>query len=880
MSVVSDSAYVLDPFGASGTPPEVSDGATHTGWDWGVGVPAQKQAAVEDLPPVASNSVAATAAAAAASVIPQKTHSIDTSQMILAQGSSNKRPLSISLCGIESLQSAADAAAQEQVFAASLVDSAVFKRDAMGIITDPLAVFRTSDGKYSQSEPLVMSLIAQLAFGESLDGFNMAAPTGADAEGIVTIAESQREHKPDANDGTEGLKTSSKEAGEDRDAVEPAAAGVSDAATATETKPVGGRRWWQWGQRNTPALTITTAATNLPTSVVHAQTMPAPGGTDDKPVMPADAVSINIPPRRDIHSDGAADDYDDEEEEARFAQHTHYAKTLRLTSAQLKSLGLQRGANTVKFLVPSNKAYCEAKIFYYRHDTQIVISDIDGTITKSDALGHLFNMVGKDWTHTGVAKLYTDIARNGYEILYLTSRAIGQAAGTRVFLDTVKQGDYILPLGPLLLSPDRLFTSFHREVIMRRPHEFKMACLRDIKNLFDGASPFYAGFGNRITDAMSYRSVNVPVSRICTIDTSGEVKLELLPGYRSSYVKMNDLVDMMFPPLSSKLDPKFNDWEYWKTSLPSIDGDLAEIEAQLEAEKEAKRQEEERERLHKAALEDGRKSPSIFTRATRATRAASSVQPIDAVPPSLSPSQTAIGADSRARADSWAPPPPPQQLPPSPPVGASDSLEQTTVVQPPLVAVPTPQSGMALVQPIGIPPSRDTSSGSGRGDTTQRVSSMASNGSVSSNGNSRMSMLQKVNPFNLVRGSSPPAPANGINSNSGVEQSAFPQLKGSPPRTSELNNGGGSQLSLTDDPDVAAAASRLVPQFSKVSIESKNASDDEEYSDADDVDSEIDDSEIDDSEIDNDDDDEDDGDDEIDQETMNIIHDLDEIQYL
>lgn len=40
-------------------------------------------------------------------------------------------------------------------------------------------------------------------------------------------------------------------------------------------------------------------------------------------------------------------------------------------------------------------------------------------------------MIGRDWTHLGVAKLYTDIARNGYKMMYLTSRAIGQADTTR-----------------------------------------------------------------------------------------------------------------------------------------------------------------------------------------------------------------------------------------------------------------------------------------------------------------------------------------------------------------------------------------------------------------------------------------------------------------
>ena len=73
---------------------------------------------------------------------------------------------------------------------------------------------------------------------------------------------------------------------------------------------------------------------------------------------------------------------------------------------------------------------------------------------------------------------------------------------------------------------------------MRKPEVFKMACLRDIQRLFGPCArkPFYSGFGNRITDALSYRSVDVPSSRIFTIDSTGEVKMELLDlaGYKSS----------------------------------------------------------------------------------------------------------------------------------------------------------------------------------------------------------------------------------------------------------------------------------------------------------------------------------------------------------
>lgn len=169
------------------------------------------------------------------------------------------------------------------------------------------------------------------------------------------------------------------------------------------------------------------------------------------------------------------------------SSNVQYIKSLRLPSHLLKSLNLRPGVNTISYTVNTKlqgTATCHSRIFLWRSDARIVISDIDGTITKSDALGHLFTMVGKDWTHVGVASLYSKIAANGYEFLYLTSRAIGQAASTRGYLKGVEQDRFQLPDGPIIMSPDRLFTALHREVIQRRPDEFKIACLRDIQRLF------------------------------------------------------------------------------------------------------------------------------------------------------------------------------------------------------------------------------------------------------------------------------------------------------------------------------------------------------------------------------------------------------------
>ncbi|MCJ1468103.1 hypothetical protein MMC07_006730 [Pseudocyphellaria aurata] len=252
----------------------------------------------------------------------------------------------------------------------------------------------------------------------------------------------------------------------------------------------------------------------------------------------------------------------------------NYAKTLRLTSDQLKALGLKAGLNNMSFSV--NRATCHASMYFWTYDVPIVISDIDGTITKSDALGHVLNMIGRDWTHAGVAKLYTDIVANGYNILYLTSRSVGQADTTRAYLNGVSQEGFKLPKGPVIMSPDRTIAALRREIYLRKPEIFKMACLRDILNLFSQKrNPFYAGFGNRLTDALSYRSVNIPSTRIFTINSNTEVSLDLLTlnKYKSSYVTMREVVDHFFPPvcLLATGGEEFTDFNYWRESPLDID---------------------------------------------------------------------------------------------------------------------------------------------------------------------------------------------------------------------------------------------------------------------------------------------------------------------
>lgn len=289
----------------------------------------------------------------------------------------------------------------------------------------------------------------------------------------------------------------------------------------------------------------------------------------------------------------------------------NYAKTLRLTSDQLKAIKLKPGRNSMAFTV--NRATCQANIYLWRYDVPIVISDIDGTITKSDALGQVLNIIGHDWTHIGVAKLYTDIVNNGYNIMYLTSRGVGQADTTRAYLNGVLQESYRLPKGPMILSPDRTIAALRRELYIRKPEVFKMACLRDIQNLFgQGRTPFYAGFGNRFTDALSYLSVSIPSYRIFTINSYAEVSLDLLSlnKLRYNYVNMGEVVDHYFPPVDTLVKgggEECTDFQYWREPVLDID-DFSDSESD---EKDGDDGEEENDNEGDDGLEESILSDSI-----------------------------------------------------------------------------------------------------------------------------------------------------------------------------------------------------------------------------------------------------------------------------
>ncbi|XP_068587232.1 phosphatidate phosphatase LPIN1 isoform X2 [Cebidichthys violaceus] len=328
----------------------------------------------------------------------------------------------------------------------------------------------------------------------------------------------------------------------------------------------GGRWWFSWRSRNSDSKSesVTDAGGDSGESSL---TMPSGNGMKDE------SSSSDEDHRSSNQVSGSC-----QSELLVSSGSVCYKKTLRLTSEQLASLQLKEGPNDVVFSVTTQyqgTCRCHGTIYLWSWDDKIIISDIDGTITRSDTLGHILPTLGKDWTHQGIARLYHKVSQNGYKFMYCSARAIGMADMTRGYLHWVNERGTMLPIGPVLLSPSSLFSALHREVIEKKPEKFKIECLTDIKQLFyPNTEPFYAAFGNRATDVYSYKEVGVPLNRIFTVNPKGELIQEHAKTNISSFGRLCEMVDHDFPVLAQDEEADvpcsdtFDQVNYWSEQLP------------------------------------------------------------------------------------------------------------------------------------------------------------------------------------------------------------------------------------------------------------------------------------------------------------------------
>lgn len=174
---------------------------------------------------------------------------------------------------------------------------------------------------------------------------------------------------------------------------------------------------------------------------------------------------------------------------------------------------LKRGRNPIRYLLLDQLTVvgvAEANIFLWRHDDALIVSDIDGTITKSNARGAIDTIVTTkyQYVHHSICNLLYRLATQPRtQIVYITSRPLSLATSTRKFLDHVRQEEARLPQGPVLGFGGRFSQLLLMELVSKTTHHFKSETLwKQIVQPFRRATNkevnqiFVAGFGNTIMD--------------------------------------------------------------------------------------------------------------------------------------------------------------------------------------------------------------------------------------------------------------------------------------------------------------------------------------------------------------------------------------------
>jgi phosphatidate phosphatase PAH1 len=200
-------------------------------------------------------------------------------------------------------------------------------------------------------------------------------------------------------------------------------------------------------------------------------------------------------------------------------------------------LFLKHGRNAVRYLLLDQLmvvvGVAKANIFLWSHEDSVIISDIDGTITKSNTRGVIDTIVTAKYQHVhrNICNLLHQVASQpNTRVVYVTSRPLSLATTTRRFLDHVRQEDRNLPVGPILGFSGKFSHLLFMEMVTKTTHHFKSEILwqqvvrpfQRAKNTSD-CKIFKAGFGNTIMDMQAYHAVGLELARMFQINKRSEI---------------------------------------------------------------------------------------------------------------------------------------------------------------------------------------------------------------------------------------------------------------------------------------------------------------------------------------------------------------------
>jgi len=197
--------------------------------------------------------------------------------------------------------------------------------------------------------------------------------------------------------------------------------------------------------------------------------------------------------------------------------------TICATSDQLELFHLHKGENIMKIRVSLRRESTRGvktrdvtlfvHIWYFSSDVKMVISDVDGTITKHE-FRHWVGMSNQ--VHKPILEKYQDYQETGHQFVYITMRPFATNDARREFLHRIGAPDGVILTCPLD------FRGILRAYVGRCATKLKLIHLYYLRSMFPESS-FHAAFGNTPQDAQVYRTIVPTCNRIFNVQNNGSV---------------------------------------------------------------------------------------------------------------------------------------------------------------------------------------------------------------------------------------------------------------------------------------------------------------------------------------------------------------------
>ena len=215
-----------------------------------------------------------------------------------------------------------------------------------------------------------------------------------------------------------------------------------------------------------------------------------------------------------------------------------------LSSESLKMMNLKEGRNEAKMVFDYFELTQPFDIYLYDQTKKLIITDIDGTITKSDFRGTIAKLFRLNYHHEGVVELFDSASKNGYAIIYLSAipQVFDEMTRDYLFKQLQDKNGYSLPLSPVIMSPTVGLNGLSQDKAAN-----KLATLQSLLNLFDLKAKVVEGaYGNKDSDTKAYVDSGIPDNKVFLVNKQSEM-INVGTKEKTSYMEHFKNVAQMYP---------------------------------------------------------------------------------------------------------------------------------------------------------------------------------------------------------------------------------------------------------------------------------------------------------------------------------------------